>query len=137
MTNKSFPCTILIILAVIFSACKKNEVNISSDMKSAALGDCTSGSTLPYICFDSVLMDSRCPAGAVCVWQGTSIVKVSFHEEANTHTFIMSLKGFPGLAHSSDTTINGYTIAFTDLKPYPAIGGTGTESPTAYFSINH
>lgn len=137
MTNKSLPYTILIILVVFFSACKKSEVNISSDTKSAALGDCTGESTLPCICFDSVLMDSRCPAGAVCVWQGTSIVKVSFHEEVNTHTFIMSLKGFPGLGHSSDTTINGYTITFTDLKPYPAIGGTGTESPTAYFSISH
>jgi hypothetical protein len=88
-----------------------------------------------FTCFDSLLTDSRCPAGAVCFWQGTALIKISVHEAANTHSFVMSLKGFPGLSYPGDTTINGYTIIFTDLKPYPAINGPGDETSKASFSI--
>lgn len=144
MTYKSFACAIYVVL-LILTACTKNNIQFqaknspehSLDSNAASLGDCTTRSALPYICFDSVLMDSRCPSGVECVWQGTSVIKVSFHEAAGMHTFDMSLKGFPRLIYNSDTTINGYTITFTDLKPYPAPGGPSSESPTAYFTISH
>lgn len=79
----------------------------------------TAGS--PFICFDSLITDSRCPMSpnVECIWQGTAIIQVTFHENENAHTFKMSLKGYPSLGSPGDTTINGNRIIFTDLKPYP------------------
>jgi hypothetical protein len=135
MGNKSFAWVTFILLTSFFSACKKKDIKLSSDINSVPIYHCTDESALLYICFDSLLTDSRCPAGAVCFWQGTALIKISVHEAANTHSFVMSLKGFPGLSYPGDTTINGYTIIFTDLKPYPAINGPGDETSKASFSI--
>ncbi len=144
MKHTSLALLIFISVAAFFSACKKNNVEAIrgkssgiTDADSAIIYQCTGNSVLPYICFDSLLMDSRCPAGVECVWQGTALIKVSFHDAANTHHFIMSLKGFPGLGFTSDTTINDYHIIFTDLKPYPDINIPDDEKPTAFFSITH
>ncbi len=137
MEKKSVAWCVLFLLTAFFSACKNNEVKLSPDLNSVPLYQCTSKLVLPYICFDSLLEDSHCPAGAVCIWQGSALIKVSFHEAANTHRFIMSLKDFPGLGYPADTTINGYTIIFTDLKPYPSINGSGDQQPIASFSLTH
>ncbi len=139
MKNKSFAWLIFIVLMGFVSACKKSDMAVAGDTKSVAIYKCTDSSAESYICFDSLLTDSRCPDGAECAWQGTALIEVSFHEGGNTHNFIMSLKGFPPLGHTSDTTINGYNIIFTDLKPYPALNtpDNGKEKIKAFFSISH
>jgi len=139
----SFALPIFIFAASFFSACKKNNVKAFgipagiSGIDSAVINSCTKNIAPVYICFDSVLTDSRCPSGAECFWQGTALIRVSFHETANTHNFVMSLKGFPGLDFTSDTTINGYNIIFSDLKPHPDIHVPNHAKPTAFFSILH
>jgi hypothetical protein len=103
---------------MIFATCNKSQV-AASDINSATLHNCTGNLAEPYICFDSLLTDSRCPTGAVCIWQGTALIKISFHEKGNVHSFIMSLKGFPSMGYTSDTILNGYHVVFSSLEPYP------------------
>lgn len=121
---------------VVFSACTKNRVKLATDINAVVIYECTPKPALPYICFDSLLTDSRCPTGAECVRQGTALIKIRFHETAGTHNFIMSLKDYPSLGFTSDTTINRYSIIFTGLEPHPAINAPGSEKTTAYFSIS-
>lgn len=85
------------------------------------LNECSSGQSV-YICFDSLLTDSRCPQKMECVWQGNSLIKVTFHEGVNSHTFTMSLRGYSDFGYPSDTLINSHHITFADLLPYPGDG---------------
>lgn len=129
---------VLLAGVLIFWGCTKRKMP-ATDNHAVALYHCMEKTTGPYICFDSLLTDSRCPAGGVCIWQGTALVKISFHERQNTHKFTMSLKGFPDLSYPSDTTINGYKITFTDLKPYPGVDGNSHETTRteAFFTISY
>lgn len=123
---------------IILAGCKKDEIK-TTDGKAVTLYNCAAKTIEPYICFDSLITDSRCPRGAECIWQGTALIKVSFHEKGNIHKFKMSLEGFPGLGYPSDTTIDGYHIIFTDLKPHPDINSPGlpTAEVQAFFNITY
>ena len=129
-----------VILTVIlfFSACKKR-AEIITGKHSVMLGNCMEKTMGPYICFDSLITDSRCPIGGICLWQGTALVKISFHESGYVHKFAMALKDFPDIGYPSDTTIGGYKISFIDLKPYPDINAPNQQKlkPEAFFGITH
>ena len=138
MKRINFFLTTAVIATALFISCKKNQ--LTDDTKiirggEVALHDQSAGTALPYVTFDSLLSDSRCPINATCVWEGTAQITVTFHERAGMHTFDMSLKGYPDLGFPSDTTINGYTITFEDLKPHPVEGQPQPQTPTAVLSI--
>lgn len=114
----------LLLLLIAFSKCKKMHL-ADVNVQSVILHKCTSKSAQGHICFDSLLEDSRCPRGAVCVWSGTALIGVTFHETSRAHSFVMSLKGFPSLGYPADTAINGYRIIFTNLEPYPDLNSPG------------
>lgn len=133
MKEKYFNYLLLIIGIFFTTSCKK----ASFHDKSVTLYSCSDKTIEPYICLDSLVEDSRCPIGAECFWQGTVIIQISFHERNHIHKLKMSLSGFPTLGYPHDTTINGYKIVFTDLKPYPEINKPAPK-PTeikAYFDI--
>lgn len=121
MKNVLIPFLLIVSGIFLLPACAKYVLKAVDD-NGISLYNCSKKTTgVPNICFDSLITDSRCPTGGVCIWQGTAIVQVTFHENEQLHTFKMSLKGFPSLGFPADTTINGYKIIFTDLKPYPEI----------------
>ena len=115
-----FVCLLIFTVGIFFfSSCKKYSLKAIND-NSVLLYHCSEKTNgAPYICFDSLLQDSRCPLGVECVWSGTVIIKVTFHNAGHSSTFQMAIKGLPTLGHTNDTTIDGYKIIFTDLKPYP------------------
>ena len=67
--------------------------------------------------FDS-LSDSRCPIGALCIWEGTARVKLHVQQYGknivsfwlNTHNSLLN-----------DTIVNGLHFEFIDLLPYPEV----------------
>lgn len=71
-----------------------------------------------YICFDSVVNDSRCPTGVVCVWEGNATVRFSFEEYDNSPV-VFDLNTHAGF--TNDTIISGYKISLLGLTPYPAV----------------
>lgn len=84
-----------------------------------ASGDCAGDvKTHTYICFDSVVGDSRCPQGAECIWAGNAEVKFKF-ASANHQTQYFSLNTLPSF--TNDTIISGYKFTLTELKPYPSV----------------
>lgn len=71
------------------------------------------------VCLDSVIEDSRCPNGVVCVWSGTAIVRFLFTVNQDQRTITLSTVQLP--MFPSDTTLMGYKIKFINLLPYPDI----------------
>ncbi|HET6768077.1 MAG TPA: hypothetical protein VFH08_11780 [Chitinophagaceae bacterium] len=75
--------------------------------------------------FDAVISDSRCPANAMCIWQGAATAAFSFTKNGNTHRFNLSTITMKP-QYTKDTLIAGYKIEFIHLLPYP-----GTFTPPA------
>ena len=69
------------------------------------------------ICLDSVINDSRCPSGAVCVWEGDAVVSFSVTVDNETKSFELHTNS----KFCTDTLINGYNIALISLLPYPSV----------------
>ena len=75
--------------------------------------------------FDAVVSDSRCPANAICVWQGAATATFSFSKNGTNHRFNLStITMEPN--YKKDTILSGYKIEFINLLPYP-----GTFTPPA------
>jgi hypothetical protein len=86
-----------------------------------------------YICFDSVLSDSRCPLNATCFWAGMAEVKFRFVKLPGiTQYFVLNTNN----AFRNDTIIGGYKYTLVNLKPAPEIDQrTRQESYTAGLKI--
>jgi hypothetical protein len=67
-----------------------------------------------YLCFESVLSDSRCPVNVQCIWAGEASARFSFKDQAHDSPIRINLR-----LGDSDTLDNGCIIKFIDLLPYP------------------
>ena len=136
--KKQGPFLSLALFLVLLFGCQKLKLG-TGEFQTVQLNECSDNKASAYICFDSLLTDSRCPSGGECFWQGTASIRVTFHEENQSHTFKMSLKGFPSLGFPADTTVAGYKISFEKLEPYPSINrdGSNDQIPEATFLITH
>jgi hypothetical protein len=90
---------------------------ILNDTLSLSYNDCLNdGENQMYICFDTVLNDSRCPIGVYCFWEGNATIRFKYQKfdskpamfDLNTH------KGF-----TTDIIIDGYRFTLLGLTPYP------------------
>lgn len=74
--------------------------------------------------FDSVLTDSRCPTGAMCVWAGEAEIRVEWMRATRTAAFVLKLGGGTDAqdteSHMPFDTL-GYRFTFQQLDPHPAI----------------
>ena len=122
---------LFILLTLAFTTCKKNtslngnskeiQINSPSYISWKTCSQTIYKNDIVKICFDSLLQDSRCPNGALCIWQGTAVVKFSFSVHNDQHDIILSPQNSPPL-YPSDTSLLRYKIEFLSLKPYPQIG---------------
>ena len=71
-----------------------------------------------YLCFDSVLNDSRCPAGVYCIWEGNAEVRFKL-EKYDNRTIVFDLNTHAGF--TTDTIVSGYKITLLNLDPYPVV----------------
>ena len=68
--------------------------------------------------FDAVVEDSRCPANAMCVWEGRAIVKVTLRGISHEATVDLH-SNVPALRSA---TLDGVRIEWLRLDPYPYAG---------------
>ncbi|HEU5166531.1 MAG TPA: hypothetical protein VFU29_13365 [Chitinophagaceae bacterium] len=117
--------TLLFILFITLTAfvisCSKSGVELKEGTLNLALKKCAegkiNGDKLSF-CFDSLVSDSRCPANAMCVWQGTAVAKFSLTKNNETSSFELATINMSPNYHK-DTTMMGYKIDFINLSPYP------------------
>ncbi len=82
----------------------------------------------PVITFDLVSQDSRCPIGAMCVWEGDGAVKLTVLQmgmsakDCTVHTTL----------NPKSIAVGDLDIALKDLVPYPR---TGTDIDPSKYEI--
>jgi hypothetical protein len=71
-----------------------------------------------YICFESVINDSRCPEGAECFWAGDAKVKFKYIR-LNEDPVFFNLN--TNTSFTNDSIIDGYRYTLVNLFPYPSL----------------
>jgi len=108
-------------LTAFVNSCSKSGNKFREGAIQLKLSECENGNIAGddlKICFNKVVSDSRCPANAVCVWQGAATATFSFTKNNDTHRFDLStITMKPN--YTKDTVIAGYKIEFINLSPYP------------------
>ena len=118
---KTFLIIIFITLTAFVNSCSKSGDKLKEGTVELTLHECESGiisNDNLKLCFEAVVSDSRCPANAMCIWQGTAVAKFSFTKNKDTHIFDLATINM-ALTYHKDTTIAGYKIEFINLSPYP------------------
>lgn len=118
---------IFIVTIAIVASCKK-ENKSNQPNPQISINKCSSDILSPKygtfkICYDSLIAESRCPTGAVCIWEGAAEVKLSLHKGSDVISFKLATINNATLGLKKDTTISGITIALEDVSPYPNTQG--------------
>jgi len=112
---------LFITLTAFVNSCSKSGDKFKEGAIELKLSDCEDGNIAGddlKLCFDAVVSDSRCPANAICIWQGAATASFSFTKNGDTHRFNLStITMKPN--YTKDTVIAGYKIEFVNLSPYP------------------
>ncbi len=108
----------LFLLVLVIPNCSKQKADNPPFVKLNECGNYVYSNETTRLCFDSVVNDSRCPANAICVWEGTAVAQFTFHKQNETYPLKLATNAIPG-QFSKDTTIAGYKIEFINLHPYP------------------
>jgi hypothetical protein len=111
-------------LTAFVNSCSKSSVtgdNLKEGTIELKFSDCEKGNIAGEdlkLCFEAVVSDSRCPANAVCIWQGAATATFSFTKNGDNHRFNLSTLTLKPI-YTKDTIIAGYKIEFLDITPYP------------------
>ena len=103
------------------NSCSKSASKLREGTVELKLSECESGiisGDKLKLCFTALVSDSRCPANAMCIWQGTATAKFSLTKDHETRTFVLSTIDMPP-TYKKDTVLMGYKIEFVNLTPYP------------------
>jgi hypothetical protein len=110
---------IFIIYSIV--SCEKEEKTNNSDFIETfdlTEGICQKSIEQVTLCFEKVLNDSRCPAGANCVWEGNATLELKLlTQDSIIHKF--SLNTNPDFI--IDTTIENIYVLMTGLMPNPQL----------------
>jgi hypothetical protein len=117
-----------LIIFLLVASCQKAPSEVSDQIinKSFKLGIGESVTIKPdnvQIGFDTVISDSRCPIGVVCLWEGESQIKISLIKSRTT--IIYGEIPIRGYVTAKDTCchkyidLDGYRITLMQLDPYP------------------
>ena len=74
--------------------------------------------TKTFLCLDSVLNDSRCPSGAICIWAGDAEARFKFALSGNEPVYFTL---HPSSSLTDYKIVNGYKFTMKALFPYPSI----------------
>lgn len=82
--------------------------------------------------FGSVDYDSRCPDGAICVWEGEANVNLWLSKPSyDTVKFKLTISGYvikADTSHHRFVDVPGYRIRLMQLAPYPSVQVTNDYS---------
>lgn len=109
-----------IAFVLLANSCSKDIV-LKEGIMQIGFGRCAEGKIAGdklKICFDKVIEDSRCPADAICVWQGAAVAEFSLTKNHETASFRLSTINMPP-NYIKDTILMGYKIEFINMSPYP------------------
>ncbi|MEO6731807.1 MAG: hypothetical protein ABIN01_11380 [Ferruginibacter sp.] len=110
----------ILVVLIIISSCRKQPPALNENFIS--VNKCQSftkeGNTITC-CVDSVIQDSRCPIGAMCIWQGIAVGRFLVKSNNENHVITLATSEFP--PYTRDTIVAGYKIEFINLLPQKEI----------------
>jgi hypothetical protein len=127
MRNLAIICTISVLIfscekSINFPTGENMEVTSGFVLNTAIIiseGYCAGDlQTHTYICLESVLNDSRCPIGVLCIWEGNAQARFKFIKSDAVPLFF-NLNTNTGF--TNDTIVGGYKFTLKSLNPYPEI----------------
>lgn len=116
---------IALLSGMLFSSCNNDDIQPISNFQLGESFELAFDETSNCVCgdlsvtFADVVGESRCPIGAVCVWQGQAEVKINLKHEGNLHVF--SLISQAGNRELARDTIGNLVVELLDVKPYPIL----------------
>lgn len=72
------------------------------------------------ITFVKVINDSRCPSGAVCIWQGDAALQIAVDDKQGRQLHVLHTAG--GKQYHRTLAINGLVLTVKTLQPRPPAG---------------
>ena len=112
------------IIAMAHSCSKSGDKRLSEGTIELKFNESASGNIKGdnvKLSFDALVSDSRCPANAMCIWQGAATATFTFTKNSHDNRFNLSTVTLPP-NYTKDTIIAGYKIEFVNLLPYPGTG---------------
>lgn len=112
--------SVCILLMAFYSCSENQDDNNQLNLKvSLNLKECVDISEVgAKICLDSIVGDSRCPDGVVCVWEGDGIARFSIQKTGDVKYFELHTQ----TNFRRDTIIDGLKISLENLTPHPEVG---------------
>lgn len=129
MQLRFFATTILLFFLI--ASCHKSDIRDGYIIQKRCEDRIVNGSKVT-ICFNKLLLDSRCPLKAMCFWQGAAKGIFTFSAGNQKAEFSLSTTTFKP-TYIRDTVLFGYRIHLVDIKPYP---GEGSFVPRAKIEIS-
>lgn len=117
---------ILIALVCIAMSCGKEDLYASwgksggkgfSDSLSIKIGKTAMSETGDKLSFLALVEDSRCPANAMCIWQG--MVEVELKLKTADGEQVFRLNSDPDATGAGTASVLGYDISLVNVLPYP------------------
>lgn len=112
----------MLLLLLPFWSCKKTAPETLGTL-TVEMEQCvqqTDGRDRLTLCLESLVEDSRCPADAVCVWQGLARARFSLRLNDQPYSFELATSNLA--PHHIDTTIQSYRFTLLNVTPYSDTG---------------
>ncbi len=117
---------ILLLVLILFSSCSSfdqiEQYKTSNDTMTINLNQvCFNEKYGIKLQFDSIINDSRCPIGALCLWEGNAQIQFSLISKNKKHDkFYLNTHS----AFTQDTIIHGIDYKLVNLLPHQKLGNT-------------
>ncbi|HPT32033.1 MAG TPA: hypothetical protein PLW67_09345 [Prolixibacteraceae bacterium] len=114
---------IAIILLFLMGSCKKDQDPAGSELNqelTLKTGDVRNLNPNNLSIKVLNIIDSRCPTGVVCFWQGEATVTLEVKENSSFDEAIGTL--ILSTFHQPVDTVSGYIFRLIDVLPYPVYG---------------
>jgi hypothetical protein len=119
---------VFVAIVCVGMSCGKEEINsaldvaeTNSDTLSIKLGETITSPAGEQLTFKKLVEDSRCPANAMCIWQGMVTVEMQARVGSKTETFTLTTNPQDPKTWA---VVLGYEVTLVNVFPYP---GTSVE----------
>lgn len=115
------------IFIILFTACfivgcdDANDINYNRDFEIQVNKTLKTSEGTYTLRFDSVMTDSRCPEGAMCVWQGVAATRFTLISANDSATFELFTVNLEKQNWSDSVIYKNLKIKLLKLNPYPSI----------------
>lgn len=98
------------LILLLFFAGTCTDENFGIGLNEIRYKECREFDVDNYVCFDSVITDSRCPVDVICIWEGEATAGFRANISGENH--------YLNIRVGEDTIVGDYKIIFEDLVPY-------------------